>query len=187
MRRKDIVPVVIPLSRMKMTLLFLGAVAIGVLGLILLIYEPESINHSNRFSWIMKPVPRFLAGFFCVMFSGFSAITMLFRLFNKKPGLIINEKGIYDNSTAVALGFISWKDITEVKKITVNHSSFILIVVRNPIDYLNKTTQWLKLRALKMNFRYYDTPICISAHSLQIKFDELYKLLVDNLDQSKRN
>ncbi|MCI3938893.1 hypothetical protein MQX03_16960 [Chryseobacterium aahli] len=187
MMSKKIVPVVIPLSKMKMTLLFIGAVLFVVLGLILIIYEPESINHSSRYAWVMKPFPRFLAGFVCVVFFGLAAITMLFRLFNKKPGLIINEKGINDNSSALALGFIPWKDIREVKMVTVNQNKFILIIVWNPIDYLNKTTQWLKLRGLKLNFRYYETPICISANSLQIKFDELYTLLVDNVNQFKNN
>lgn len=187
MMSKKIVPVVIPLSKMKMMMLFIGAVLFVVLGLILIIYEPESINHSNRYAWIMKPFPRFLAGFVCVVFFGLAAITMLFRLFNKKPGLIINEKGINDNSSALALGFIPWKDIREVKIVTVNQNKFILIIVRNPIDYLNKTTQWLKFRGLKLNFRYYETPICISANSLQIKFDELYTLLVDNANQFKNN
>jgi len=187
MMSRKIVPVEISLSRIKMMLLFIGAVLFVILGLILIIYQPESINHSNRYSWIMKPIPRFFAGFVCVIFFGFAAITMLFRLFTKNPGLIINEKGIYDNSSALALGFIPWKDIREVKKITVNQNRFILIVVNNPIDYLNKTTQWLKLRGLKMNFRYYDTPICISANSLQIKFDELYKLLGDNVNQFRNN
>ncbi|KUJ51614.1 hypothetical protein AR685_08165 [Chryseobacterium sp. JAH] len=179
--------VVIPLSRIKMTLLFLGAVLFVVLGLILIIYEPEPTNHSNRYAWIVKPFPRFLAGFVCVVFFGFAAITMLFRLSNKKPGLIINEKGINDNSSALALGFIPWKDIKEVKMVNVNQNKFILVIVQNPIDYLNKTTQWLKLRGLKLNFRYYETPICISANSLQINFDDLYKLLVDNAKQFKNN
>lgn len=175
----------IPLSKVKMVLLLIGALLFVALGLILIIYEPESINQSNRYAWIMNPFPRFLMGFVCVTFFGFAAITMFFRLFNKKTGLIINERGIYDNSSATALGFILWEDVKEVKMVTVNQSKFILVIVQNPAHYLTKTTNWIKMRGLKINFKYYNTPICISANSLQITADQLYKLLSDNLKQFK--
>ncbi|REC46032.1 hypothetical protein DRF69_02670 [Chryseobacterium sp. 5_R23647] len=182
---KDVTQIEIPLSRLQMILLLIGALSLTILGLLLIFFEPESINHSSRHSWIMRPIPRFLAGLFFVIFFGFTLIMMMIRLFNKNPGLIINEKGIYDNSSAFALGFIPWKDIKDIKIVNINNGKFILIVLRNPIDYLNKTTQWLKLRVLKMNYRYHGTPICLSANSLQIEATNLYSLLAEKRKEYK--
>ncbi|MEG1590320.1 STM3941 family protein [Chryseobacterium sp.] len=183
---KDTSQIKIPLSRFKMILLLLFTLSLTTLGLFLIFFEPESINYSSRHSWIMRPFPRFLTGVVFVVFFGFALIIMVIRLFNKNPGLIINEKGIYDNSTAVALGFIPWKDIKDIKIVNINNGTFILIVLRNPIAYINKTTQWLKLRGLKMNYRFHGTPISISANSLQIEVTILYNLLIEKRKEYKK-
>ncbi len=182
---KDSTQIEIPLSKLKMTLLLVGTFAFTLLGFFLIFLDPESINYSSRHSWIMRPIPRFLAGLFFVIFFGFTLIMMMIRLFNKNPGLIINEKGIYDNSSAFALGFIPWKDIKDIKIVNINNGKFILIVVRNPTEYLNKTTQWLKLRVLKMNYRYHGTPICLSANSLQMEATNLCSLLGEKRNEYK--
>lgn len=182
---KDIEQSEIPLSKFKMTLLLLLSISLTIFGLFLLFLEPESINYSSRHSWIMRPFPRFIAGLVCFVFFGFALIIMVIRLFNKNPGLIINEKGIYDNSNVLALGFIPWKDIKHIKIVKINNGEFILIILRNPKEYLNKTTQWLKLRGLKMNYRYHGTPICLSANSLQIDITNLYDLLMQKREEYK--
>lgn len=182
---KDPTQIEIPLSKLKMTLLLMGVLALTLLGLFLIFLDPESINFSSRHSWIMRPIPRFIAALICIIFFGFTSIMMIIRLFNKNPGLIINEKGIYDNSTALALGFIPWKDIKDIKIVNINNGKFILIVLRNPIEYLNKTTQWIKLRGIKMNYKYHGTPICFSANSLKIKTINLYSLLAEKRKEYK--
>jgi hypothetical protein len=177
----------IPLSKLKMILLFIGAFLLVALGLYLIIFvEPESINYSSRHSWIMRPVPRFIAGLVCIIFFGFIGVTIFIKLFDRKPGIVINEKGIYDNSSGLSAGMISWSDIITINTVTVNKQKFLLIVVKNPKAYLKKTDNFLKYRAKKMNYKYYGTPICISANSLQIKFDELYKLLVEKMKEFKK-
>ena len=176
----------IPLSKIKMGLLCLGVLMLVALGLFLIIHEPQSINYSNRRSWIMKPLPRIFCGILLVIFFGFAAITLFIRLFNKNPGLIINEKGIIDNSSFAGLGFIPWKDIKDIKKVKVNNGDFILVLLKNPSYYINSTAYWLKRRLLKTNFKYHNTPLCTSANSLEINFDELCQLLVDNMKKFKK-
>ncbi|MCD1115278.1 hypothetical protein LO744_00100 [Chryseobacterium sp. C-17] len=110
---------------------------------------------------------------------------MIIRLFNKNPGLIINEKGIYDNSSALAVGFIPWKDIIDIKIVDINNGKIILIVLRNPIDYLNKTSHWLKFRTGKMNYNSNGTPVCLFANYLQIEATNLYSLLTEKRKEYK--
>lgn len=176
----------IPLSRIKMTLLFLGALVFVILGLWLIFGFHESSLHSySRYSYVKNPVFRFSIGI-CVIFFGLCAVNIFIKLLDKKPGLIINEKGIVDNSNFVGLDFIPWKDIKDIKKIKVNNGNFILVLLKNPSHYINSTTHWLKRKSLRTNFKYHNTPICMSANSLPINFDELYQLLVNNMKKFKK-
>ncbi|MGI9651191.1 STM3941 family protein [Chryseobacterium sp. RLHN22] len=164
----------------------LGALLFVALGLLLIIYEPESIDYSHRRSWIMRPIPRVLSGILFVIFFGFLAVILFVRLFNNNPGLIINEKGIIDNTSIFGLGFIPWKDIRDIKTVKINNGNFILVLLKNPSYYINSTTHWLKRKSLKTNFKYHNTPLCMSANFLAINFDELYQLLVNNMKKFKK-
>ncbi|OCK50459.1 hypothetical protein BA768_04700 [Chryseobacterium sp. CBo1] len=176
----------IPLSKVKIGLLCLGALLFVALGLLLIIYEPQSINYSNRHSWIMRPFFRFLAGLLFVIFFGFALVILFIRLFNKNPGLIINEKGIIDNTSIFGLGFIPWKDIRDIKIVKINNGNFILVLLKNPSYYINSTIHWLKRKSLKTSFKYHNTPLCMSANSLAINFDELYQLLINSKKEFKK-
>ncbi|MFY1045394.1 STM3941 family protein [Chryseobacterium sp. GP-SGM7] len=176
----------IQLSKIKMGLLFLSALLLVALGVLLVVCEPESINYSNRFSWIMRPVPRVLSGLLFVILFGFLGVILLIRLFNRNPGITINEKGIIDNTSFFGLGFIPWKDIKDIKTVRINNGDFILILLKNPSDYINSTTYWLKRKLLKTNFKYHYTPLCMSVNSLEINFNELHKLLVNNMEKFKK-
>ncbi|MGD1318843.1 STM3941 family protein [Chryseobacterium sp. 2R14A] len=182
----DVQQIEIPLSKIKIALLCLGALLFVALGLLLIIYQPESINYSNRHSWIMRPVPRVLSGILLVVFFGFAEIIFFIRLFNINPGLIINEKGIIDNTSIFGLGFIPWKDIRDIKTVKINNGNFILVLLKNPSYYITSTSHWLKRKSLKTSFKYHNTPLCMSANSLAINFDELYRLLVNNMKKFKK-
>lgn len=175
----------IPLSKIKMGLLCFAGVIFVALGLFLIVHEPKSINYSNRFSWIMRPIPRVLSGILFVIFFGFAATILFIRLFTKNQGLLINEKGIIDNSSFAGLGFIPWKDVKDIKTIKVNSGNFIIVLLNNPSYYINSTTHYLKRRLLKNNFNYYETPILISANSLKINHKKLYELLLSEMKHHK--
>jgi len=42
------------------------------------------------------------------------------KVFSRKAGLTINDKGIIDNSNKISIGLIEWDDITGVETIQVN-------------------------------------------------------------------
>ena len=171
----------IPLSKTKMILTFLGSIMFVGLGLWFLINPPKS-NH-----WLFgNPTVIFITGIASVIFFGLVAITIFRKFSDKKPGLTINRQGIFDNSSGVSAGLIPWTDIQEIKISQVMSQKFLMFIVSNPEDYLEKVTNPLKRNAMKMNYKTYGSPISISSNALQTNFDDLHKLLIDNMKEYKQ-
>ncbi len=170
----------IPLSKTKMLLTFFSAIAFVGLGLWFLLNPPKT-NH-----WLFgNPTFIFVTGLASVLFFGLVAITIFRKFSDKKAGLIINRQGITDNSSGVSAGLIPWSDIQEIEVLQVMSQKFLLFIVRNPQDYLDKVTNPIKRNAMKMNYKTYGSPISISSNALQTNFDDLQKLLVEKMNEYK--
>jgi hypothetical protein len=170
----------IPLSKNKMFLTLLGAIAFVGLGLWFLINPPKS----NL--WLLgNPTLIFIIGLASILFFGLVAVTIFRKFSDKKPGLIISKQGITDNSSGVSAGLIPWTDIQEIKMSQVMSQKFLMFIVSNPQDYLDKVTNPLKRNAMKMNYKTYGSPISISSNALKTNFDELQKLLEDKMNEYK--
>lgn len=168
----------IPLSKTKMLLTLLGSIMFVGLGLWFLI-NPTKINNPI----FDNPTTIFIVGLVSIIFFGLAAVTIFRKFSDKKAGLIINREGIIDNSSGVSAGLISWTDIQEIKVSQVMNQKFLMIIVRNPQDYLDKVTNALKRNAMKINYKTYGSPISISSNALQANFDDLYKLLVEKMNE----
>lgn len=128
-----------------MTLLFLG------LWLVFGSFESHSGPYS-RYSYVKEPIFRFPAGLFCVFFCGIISVLIFIKLFDSKPGLIINEKGIIDNSSGLSAGLVLWFDIENLIVVKVNNQKFIMVILRNPQYYLNKITNRMKRKGMEINY-----------------------------------
>ncbi len=170
----------IPLSKKKMTLTLLGSIIFVGLGIWFLI-NPPKINNPI----FGNPTVIFIAGLASIIFFGLVAVTIFRKLSDKKAGLIINRQGIIDNSSGVSAGLVLWTDIEEIKISNVMSQKFLMFIVKNPQDYLNKATNPLKRKGMEMNYRSDGSPISISANSLHANFDDLYNLLTEKLKEYK--
>lgn len=170
----------IPLSKTKMILTFLGSLMFVGLGVWFLTNPPKS-NH-----WLFGNTTLiFITGLASVIFFGIVAVTIFRKFSDKNPGLTINRQGIIDNSSGVSAGLIPWTDIQEIKISQVMNQKFLMFIVRNPEEYLDKATNPLKRNAMKMNYKTYGSPISISSNALKINFDDLHKLLIDKMKEYK--
>ena len=170
----------IPFSKTKMTLTFLGSLIFVGLGLWFLINPPKS-NH-----WLFdNPTVFFIAGLASVLFFGLIAVTIYRKFLDKMPGLIISRQGITDNSSGVSAGLIPWTDIQEIRISKVINQKFLMLIVRNPQDYLDKVTNPLKRNAMKMNYKTYGSPISISSNALQTNFNDLHQLIIEKMNEYK--
>lgn len=125
-------------------------------------------------------------GFVSVVFFGATGIFGSKKLFDLTPGLIVDDKGITDNSSGVCVGLIEWKDISGISKYEVMSTKFLLIHVYNPEKYLAKANK-SKARVMKANMKMTGTPLTISSTALQCDFTELTKSVNDAFEEYQRN
>ncbi len=167
----------IQLNKSKLLFSILGSIVFVLLGIWMMIEAPNG----DSSSFFKIPVLMFLVGLICVVFFVFVCIVALRKLFSKKPGIVINHEGIMDNSTGFSVGFVSWKDIEQIQPSQVVLQKFLLIMVSNPNDYINRESNKLKQRALRTNLVRYNTPIIISNNTLKTDFTSLQQTLVQQL------
>lgn len=170
----------IPLSKTKMLMTLLGSIAFVGIGLWFLI-NPPKINNP----FFGNPAYIFIVGLASFLFFGFVAVTIFRKLSDTKPGLIISRQGIIDNSSSVSAGLIPWGDINEIKFLQVMNQKFLMFIVSNPQDYLDKVTNPFKRNAMKINYKTFGSPISISSNALQTNFDDLQKLLLEKMKEYK--
>jgi hypothetical protein len=163
----------IPLSKDKLMLLFAGSLLFVILGL-WFIKQPENFTRTS-----FKPSPMLITtiGYASVIFFGICGMFIFRKLFDTKAGIILDGKGIHDNSSGVSTGFIPWSDISNISTIEVSRQKLIMIEVNNPDDYINRQTNFIAKKAAAINHKMYGSPIAITATSLKYGFDDLYYTL----------
>ena len=161
-------PITIESSKSKLTLILIASLAFSGLGIFALI-----------FGVIEEDIPIIICAVIILAFFGFATNFMIKKLKDKTPGIIIDQKGVHDNTSGVSVGLISWNDIENIRIENVLSSKFIVIDVKNPDDYLEKIKSPLMKRAAKTNVNLVRSPLTISANSLEIGLDELFKLITD--------
>jgi len=171
----------IQLSKIKLLLMLVGSLTAVALGIWLAINPPTN-HHYHRFS----PTTILIAGYASIIFFGIGIFVFIRKLLDKRPGLIINDLGLNDNSSGVAGGQILWSDISDISILKIHRQKFIQLKVKNPDEYINRQTNTLKRKMMEMNFKMYGSPLSITSNGLKISFDELHKLLVDKYNASRQ-
>jgi hypothetical protein len=169
-------PIQIPLSKQKLILMTIGAFAFVGIGLWFVIAPPVVQN-----SYWGNPTRIMVAGYLAIAFFGLVAVFLIRKLPDTKPGLIIDDTGILDNSSGLAAGQILWSDIENISVIEISKQRLIMIHVKNPEHYIDRQPSAFKRRLMKMNHNMYGTPISITANGLKIGFDELMKVLTERM------
>ena len=170
----------IALNKRKLTMLLTGSIAFVAIGLWFVLSQPKISN-----TFFGNPALIIIAGIVSILFFGFCAFFIFRKLQDDKAGLIINETGITDNASGVPAGHIPWKDIKEIKTVQVLTEKFLMILVINPNEYIDRHTNVIIRKTAKMNFKKYGTPISIPANTLKCNFDDLKKTLNTQLNNNK--
>jgi hypothetical protein len=109
---------------------------------------------------------------------GWGGIVGVSKILDKKPGLILNNLGITDNSSVNAVGFIPWSDILSISVILVEREQLLFVYVKEPQQYIEVGSA--ARRGLKrINYKMYGSPISISSSFLQVKnFTEMMTIFL---------
>ena len=160
--------ITIPLSRGKIVALTLGSIAFVAVSIWIWI-SPEGEGQ------LIIPLRRIVSvtgvGFF-----GICAVYGFMKIFDKKPGLVIDEEGIVDNSSGVAAGRILWSEIIGFQKKELFGQRFLTIEVSDPDRFIRRCSP-LKAKMNSANLNLTGSPINISANSLSIGFDDLTQIM----------
>lgn len=170
----------IPISKTKLLLLLLGSLTFVALGLWFVIAPPTINNHFRG-----NPTKIAIVGYASIIFFGLCAFAFIRKFSTKGPGLIIDDKGLSDNSSGVSGGQILWSDISNISVIEIHRQKIIMLQVNNPKDYINRQTSKFKKKMMEMNYNMYGSPLSITSNGLKISFDELHRLLLDRFNSTR--
>jgi len=81
-------------------------------------------------------------GWFSVCFFGLGVVASLIKLLDRRPQMILNEKGVWDRSTKQ--GLIQWEVIQEAYPINVRGEKFLSLVLDKKFE--GKIKQWIWAR-----------------------------------------
>lgn len=169
-------PMSIALSKGKLLLSTLGAFAFVAIGFWFVLAPPTRTGSSLESTLLM------VLGLVAILFFGGIAILVISKLFDSSPGLIIDEQGLMDNSGGLSAGQILWEDIEDISLLQIQRQRLILILVKNPQDYLDRQSNGWKRKLMAMNYRQYGTPLSISTNGLKISFAELLEILKQQME-----
>jgi hypothetical protein len=158
----------VPLSRKKRLLMAVGSMAFVALGIGLLQMDAKEIRAMSRFS----PILVHGVGVVAAMFFGACSVYVVRKLFDNKPGLVLNTKGLQDNSSGVAAGFIPWPEIEAFKLYEVFGQRMLVVMVTEPQKYVARGGA-IRKRLNVANMRMCGSPVVISSNALNIDFDTL--------------
>ena len=173
-------PIKIPISKKKLFLMLVGALAFVACGLWFIISPPIITNSHWGNSTKLA-----LVGFVSIIFFGLCAFFLIRKLLDNKPGLIIDQTGLTDNSSGVSAGHILWLDIEDISVIEIHRQKLILLKVRNPQEYIDKQASDFKRKMMQMHYKLYGTPLSITSNGLKISFEELLSTLTEKLKQAR--
>lgn len=168
----------IALSKQKLVMLLLACIVFVTGGFLL------AANPSHFLSFVARSTTViFITGVMSILFFGTIGCFIAVKLRDSSPGLVISNKGITDNSSGIAAGFIPWDDITEITEMTVVNQKIICVIVKNPQYYIDKQKSLLKREAMQANNSMYGAAIQITANGLKISYPELKGLLEMKFDK----
>lgn len=162
----------IPASRLKLVGTLAGALAFVGLGVLMMITE-------SRHGLFAK-----LIGLVCVGFFGAVAVSVLKHLLTLGSAVIINAKGIVDNSSGVSVGFIAWDEIAEIREYTVQNQTFLGIELKDVNKVLARQPKW-KRRVIRANLKLGAAPVNIPQSVLGVTVSDLV-LEIDTRFRNRR-
>lgn len=172
----------IPLSKTKIVLMLIGALTFVVIGLWFIIAPPQIEN-----SYWGNPTKIAIAGYASIIFFGLCAVILIRKLPDNKPGLIIDDTGLTDNSSGLSAGHILWTDIENISVLEVHKQRLLMLEVSNPQDYIDRQNSLFKRKGMALNYRMYGTPLSITANGLKIPFQELLALVTERFRKTRTN
>lgn len=158
--------IIIRSSRLKLFVLLLASMAFVAAGVWFALYPPLTLG--------IGPHVLCAIGVASILFFGLAGGIILKRLFSHGIAVVLDRKGILDNSTGIAAGRISWDEISDVAPVEFSGQRFLGIDVRDR-EKLYARVQHPKV--LRLNADTYRYPVHIPEIILDRKVEDLGRLI----------
>ena len=114
------------------------------------------------------------------VFFGLVFVLVIMRLVKRTPSLILNQSGIFDNSSALGGYFLRWEEIDSIfissMTVSMNRQRFLSIKVKDTDRFLSQQGT-LKAKMMRANIKLVGAPVNISANTLPIRLEELLEVI----------
>lgn len=165
---------IIPRSKRKTILLVLGSAAFVAIGWWL--WNKDLSGHDA-----LRRTEARIAAPVCMGFFGITLLFGLWKLFDNKPGLVLNEQGIYDRSSMMGEHYAHWDEVSGISELRIKRTRMLRIHLRDPEAFIARCPNKWKRRILRMNMGMGASPFVIAAVSLAIGFEGLKGTIEDHL------
>lgn len=138
--------------------------------------------------------PRFTNVFF-IKYLGlaFSAMMFIFvfiiakKTYMNEFSLVVDEKGIYDQTNTFSVGFVQWSNISEITVVGSNPAKIILVKLKNNELCVSKEHRWFRKKMIIGNISVYGTPVVIPTMLLEYSHTKILNLLLENFNNYSEN
>jgi len=175
-------PIEIPISKAKLLLLLLCFIIVIPMSYYVAIHPEQYTIYRFESPKLIKAI-----AIFTLIASGIIVAFIIFKLFDRRPGLLIDATGIVDNSSGTSFGRIHWADITGIEAGEILSNKFILLKTDQPDKYINNARNRFVKRTLIGNMKMHKSPLSISSVTLKISHDDLNELLLKQWKAYKKN
>ena len=117
-----------------------------------------------------------------VLTFGRFGIAWVVYLLRTGPGLVVDDTGFDDNSSAVAVGRVLWADVIMVSERSFGWTSFVVVKVREPTIYVARLGGLARL-ASAVNRRLVGSPVTVGSVGLKTSFANLSMLLHEGFER----
>ncbi|MFD1123029.1 STM3941 family protein [Methylophilus flavus] len=155
---------IIQLSKSKIVVLLLISIVFVWLGWWMFSLDAVQIQSQRRFN-----SPEFIhgLGLVAIILFGLGMVVAIIKFFDKKPGLVLNSQGIYDNGSGVSAGFIPRSEITGFGIWEFQKQKLLIVLLEDPEKYIEAGNVFR--RALnRANYKLCGSPIAITSNALKI-------------------
>lgn len=147
----------------KMVFLGLASLLFVVIGIIMLVNVEE----------IELPLTLAIAvSFLCILFFSICFIYIFYRIFHRKPSLIVDEYGITDNSSAISVGLVKWMEMKDLFLYDYMGQKFLGVVPKDEQAFFAKMSP-VKRKLAQANSKMVKAPINITQNTVSIPLEKV--------------
>ncbi|MBS1581800.1 MAG: hypothetical protein JST66_06315 [Bacteroidetes bacterium] len=110
------------------------------------------------------------------VFFSLLAVQAAVRLFDRRPGLIVDTLGLHDRTTMFGYVHVPWSHLAGIHEVRVKKVRLLAVRLKDPAAFLGRWRGW-KRWSFQWNMDHHGSPVIISANTLACSFDELERIV----------